>query len=201
MKRKAAKYYEHDWADDMQKIDEAFEPAKMFKDDGGGDDKKDDDDDGPDPFPIPFLLLVTGYTLILVLDKVLFDTHAMFHDDDHGHGTDLDHSHLSELGAKGKVARASMALRESISNMQLHPNDQGAMENVRASQIKMENAIKKEVASSFRKSEKFAARISMSHRRSQAVNDDIDTSKHRSSGIEREKITSYFVDKENVDMN
>ena len=70
----------------------------MFKDDGGGDDDKGDDDDGPDPFPVPFLLLVIGYTFILVLDKVLFDTHAMFHDEgEHGHGHGDDHSHLDEI--------------------------------------------------------------------------------------------------------
>jgi len=38
-------------------------------------------------FPYPFLLLLGGYTLILIIDKVIFDTHAVFgdhdHDDDH----------------------------------------------------------------------------------------------------------------------
>jgi len=37
----------------------------------------------PFPLPLPFVLLCTGYILILVLDKVLFDTHAIF-GDDHG---------------------------------------------------------------------------------------------------------------------
>lgn len=179
----------------------------MFKDDGG-DDGGDDDDDKPDPFPIPFLLLVVGYTFILVLDKVLFDTHAMFHDDgEHGHGHDhgVEHSHLNELerANKGRVARASMALRESISNMQNNPNDPAALNDVRASQIKMENAIKKEVATSFRKSEKFAARVSMSQKRSQAVNDDgsATTDTAGAQAKEREKITQYFVDKEDVQMD
>ena len=34
-------------------------------------------------FPLPEALCLGGYTLILVLDKVLFDTHSLF--DDHGH--------------------------------------------------------------------------------------------------------------------
>ena len=118
----------------------------MAGDDPGGDTG---DDDGPDPFPVPFLLLVTGYTLILVLDKVLFDTHAMFHDEGehgHGHGHE-DHSHFDALEAPGsRVARASMVLRESISAMQNDPQNKEAIANVRASQVKMENAIKKEVA-------------------------------------------------------
>jgi len=31
-----------------------------------------------DPFPLSYFLMFVGYTLILVVDKVLFDTHALF---------------------------------------------------------------------------------------------------------------------------
>ena len=41
-------------------------------------------------FPLPELLIFTGYTIILIIDKVLFDTHALF-DDDHGHGAHESH--------------------------------------------------------------------------------------------------------------
>ena len=34
-------------------------------------------------FPLPELLIFCGYTFILIIDKVLFDTHALF-DNDHG---------------------------------------------------------------------------------------------------------------------
>ena len=38
------------------------------------------------PFPLPSFLMVMGYTLILIIDKVLFDTHALFEEDgEHGH--------------------------------------------------------------------------------------------------------------------
>ena len=39
-------------------------------------------------FPLPFFLMVAGYTLILIIDKVLFDTHVILddHGDGHGHG-------------------------------------------------------------------------------------------------------------------
>lgn len=37
------------------------------------------------PFNLPFFLLVVGYTLILVIDKVLFDTHAILGHDEEGH--------------------------------------------------------------------------------------------------------------------
>ena len=42
-------------------------------------------------FPLPEVLAFAGYTLILILDKVLFDTHALFDaDDEHGHGDPAD---------------------------------------------------------------------------------------------------------------
>ena len=39
-------------------------------------------------FPLPELLIFVGYTIILIIDKVLFDTHALFADDEHGHHHD-----------------------------------------------------------------------------------------------------------------
>ena len=55
-------------------------------------------------FPIPFLLLIAGYTFILIIDKVLFDSHAIFDAaDEHGHG------HLG-------VEEARDTLRKSIAN-------------------------------------------------------------------------------------
>lgn len=46
------------------------------------------DENGHNPdhvLPVPTLLMVGGYTLILIIDKVLFDTHSLFADE-HGHG-------------------------------------------------------------------------------------------------------------------
>lgn len=34
-------------------------------------------------FPMPYLLLVSGYTLILVIDRVLFDSHDILEEDVH----------------------------------------------------------------------------------------------------------------------
>jgi len=30
------------------------------------------------PFPLPYFLMFMGYTMILIIDKVMFDTHALF---------------------------------------------------------------------------------------------------------------------------
>lgn len=62
---------------------------------------------GHDPdhvLPLPTILMVAGYTIILIIDKVLFDTHSLF--DDHGHGGEGNghggdgHEHTS--GAENK---------------------------------------------------------------------------------------------------
>lgn len=38
-----------------------------------------------EPFPLPYLLVFVGYTIILLLDKVLFDTHVLFEGEELGH--------------------------------------------------------------------------------------------------------------------
>lgn len=53
-----------------------------------------------DAFPLPFVLVFTGYTFILIVDKVMFDSHALFdhgHGDAHGHG---GHGHGDDHGHK-----------------------------------------------------------------------------------------------------
>lgn len=48
-----------------------------------------------DPFPLPYFLVFCGYCLILVIDKVMFDTHSLF--DDHGqHVSDPAENKLQE---------------------------------------------------------------------------------------------------------
>ena len=59
------------------------------------------------PFPLPYFLVFCGYTLVLIIDKVMFDSHALLegpdgHGHGHGHGghgkeeeeeTEHDHDH------------------------------------------------------------------------------------------------------------
>jgi solute carrier family 39 (zinc transporter), member 1/2/3 len=44
-------------------------------------------DKGEEAFPLPYFLVFCGYTLILVIDKVMFDTHALFDHNDEAEGT------------------------------------------------------------------------------------------------------------------
>lgn len=53
-------------------------------------------------FPLPFFLAFCGYAFILMVDKVMFDSHALVHGE-HGHDHDHsehheDHDHEKELG-------------------------------------------------------------------------------------------------------
>lgn len=48
----------------------------------------------PDFYQVQFLILVSGYGLMLILDKVVFDAHSMLHDDEEGH----EHGELGEHG-------------------------------------------------------------------------------------------------------
>ena len=72
---------------------------------------------------MPFFLLVAGYSLILVIDKVLFDTHAILgHDeDDHDshHSNDIEkggHNHNHDKNKHNHMADSSM-LRKSIAEI------------------------------------------------------------------------------------
>lgn len=51
-------------------------------------------------FPLPFVLVFAGYSFILIIDRVMFDSHALFehgHGDEekgHGHGHDDHHEEM-----------------------------------------------------------------------------------------------------------
>ena len=64
-------------------------------------------------FPLPELMIFSGYTIILIIDKVLFDTHALFdHDHEDGHG---DHHHADPAEQAFTVSvKASMAKSASM---------------------------------------------------------------------------------------
>jgi len=44
-------------------------------------------------FPLPYVLVFCGYAFILMVDKVMFDSHALIH---HDHGDGHDHAHGHE---------------------------------------------------------------------------------------------------------
>lgn len=69
-------------------------------------------------FPLPELLIFLGYTIILIIDKVLFDTHALFAHDEHegGHEHTADPATAKlENNLKASMARsAQLAQRGDV---------------------------------------------------------------------------------------
>lgn len=61
---------------------------------------------------MPYLLLVIGYTIILVMDKVLFDAHSMLHDEADHH----DHDKVLKT-------RASFTLKNQIDELAKSPQN------------------------------------------------------------------------------
>jgi zinc transporter 1/2/3 len=46
--------------------------------------------------PLPYILMFAGYTIVLTVDRVMFDSHALFDDHGdggHGHGEKEEHGH------------------------------------------------------------------------------------------------------------
>ena len=61
---------------------------------------EEDESNGVKVFPLPYLIFFCGYTLILVIDRVLFDSHALFEDDHHGGHTDPAEEKLMDVAKK-----------------------------------------------------------------------------------------------------
>ena len=88
-----------------------------------------------------------------MIDKVLFDN-DMVHSHDHDEARDYNvnnsnrHSdcQLIDPEACNKLARASLSLRKSLAGIESKDVDPQAAMNIRASQIKLENAVKKELS-------------------------------------------------------
>ena len=148
-----------------------------------------------DRLNIPFFLLVSGYTLILIIDKVLFDTHAILgHDghDEEGEGEDA----VGLGGGKGSILRQSIAkiLKDSVN---------GEVEEGSMSQRQIETAVRKSLAGSLKKSDVFAQKVSdaRANRESyKAVSDDdlkgnkvsANSTLYQKDGIEQEEDSLKF---------
>ncbi len=94
---------------------------------------------------MPELLIFGGYTFILIIDKVLFDTHALFeHEDGHGHG----HADPAEKKLENNV-RASMAKGAALAS-------QG---DLRASRIEEKDGMESAMKSYLNPHDRFAERM------------------------------------------
>ena len=91
--------------------------------------------------------MVLGYTFILIIYKVLFDDHDILDGHDHDHFTDP------------LVQRASMILRQT---MVKYKDSMISDNHNKDSQAEVDQALRQSMSSMFKKSEKFASKVSMS---------------------------------------
>ena len=73
--------------------------------------------DGDDPWPMPYFLVFVGYSAILLIDKVVFDTHALVGHDGHDH---VHHSFANleakqQNGAQINTSDVEEGIKEYIS--------------------------------------------------------------------------------------
>ncbi len=81
-------------------LDSEEDPHRKFL--GHGNDKK-------EPFPLPFALVFAGYSFILLIDRVMFDSHALF-EHDHGGEEKEGHGHKHGPEEEPKQKRNSIKI-------------------------------------------------------------------------------------------
>jgi zinc transporter ZupT len=118
-------------------------------------------------FPMPELLVVCGYTFILIIDKVLFDTHALFEHDEHGEG---GHSHDGAVDPAEQKFRNN--LRASYANIAA-AEQSGDPNQVRRSMLTANTNIEKEIKEYLNPNERFAARMKASYSKQSTTPDNI----------------------------
>ena len=105
--------------------------------------------DNPEPFPLPYFLMFCGYTLILISDKVMFDTHALF---EHGHNEVLIDPVDRKLAASIKKSFAQIAQAERA----------GSVVDVRKSIANANTDIKQSFKEYLSSTDRFSARLKAS---------------------------------------
>ena len=154
---------------------------------------RDDDDDDDDYFPLPFLLVVLGYTFILLIDKVIFDTHSLV--DSHGHGHGNAHGHdLVQQNFVNNV-RSSFTKLQAMLTEDAMNSKEARENNIKDNTDQINDSIKQYLS----RNDKFAVRMSRALRKSKkekfsrsyiAVDNGLD-----------DEQASLFEDRKNVHFN
>lgn len=104
-------------------------------------------------FPLPELLIFCGYTFILIIDKVLFDSHALF-DDEHG---EEGHGHTKDPAEQ----KFEQNLKASMARATAHAENG----DVRASRIEQKEGVDDAMTNFLNPSDRFATRMKASMRK------------------------------------
>lgn len=117
--------------------------------------------EGKNIFPLPELLIFCGYTIILIIDKVLFDTHALFENDHEGDGHGHGHAADPASAKLEKNLKASMAASAQLA-------EKG---DVRASRIVEREGTQDAMKNYLNPHDRFATRMKASMSRGGAAED------------------------------
>ena len=140
-----------------------------------------DDEEGGDPFPLPFALVFVGYAFILLIDKVIFDTHSLVGQHDHGHLHDP---------VMDNVRSSFIQLQKNNSdNHQACPNGQSINDS------QMNEVIKNYLT----RNDKFSVRMSHALKRNPTKVNHSRTFVKAGSGLDDEQ-EALFADKNNINL-
>ena len=71
-------------------------------------------------FPLPYILVFCGYTFILLVDRVMFDSHSLF---DHGHGghghghEEVEHEHDHHPSTNDKINNSNSIITDDYKSV------------------------------------------------------------------------------------
>lgn len=141
-----------------------------------------DGDEEKEYFPLPFALAFAGYAFILLIDKVIFDTHSLVGEDHHGHTVDP-----AQAEFVGNVKNSFIQFQKMLSS------DMDNHQCINDSEI-----INMGIKNYLSRNDKFAVR--MSHALRPLSKKDLSrTFVKKTRGLDDEQ-ADLFADKDNIDL-
>ena len=143
--------------------------------------------DDNDYFPLPFALAFAGYAFILLIDKVVFDTHSLIGEHHHGHTHDPVQENFIQNAKSSFIKLQKMVSGDTgiQKNSELTANDEA----------QIVNGIKQYLS----RNDKFAVRMSVALRNG-SKNKISKTFVHNAKGLEEgDEQAAFFADKNNID--
>jgi zinc transporter ZupT len=146
--------------------------------------------DGDDDFPLPFALVFLGYAFILLIDKVVFDTHSLVDGHDHNnHGHDLVQENFVH-NVKSSFIKFQKLLSDDMSNGNGNPNC-----NTKNNETVINDSIKKYLS----RNDKFAVRMSVALNKTKMKKMTSRTFVNKDDGLVDDDQAHLFADSNNID--
>ena len=151
--------------------------------------------DGEEYFPLPFALAFLGYAFILLIDKVVFDTHSLVGEHHHGHAHDPVQESFIQNAKSSFIKFKKIASGEV--NAQKHENGETCDD---PSCWINESQINENIKSYLSRNDKFAVRMSVALRKNPYNKMTSKTFAHNAKGLDdNDDQVALFADKNNID--